>query len=42
MFHILVVGDDMHTRMLLSAILQNANYTVTTAANGEDALEVNA
>lgn len=40
MFHILVVDDDKHTRTLLSAILQNANYTVTTANNGEDALEV--
>lgn len=40
MFHILVVDDDKHTRMLISAILQNANYTVTTATNGEEALEV--
>lgn len=40
MFHILVVDDDKHTRMLLSAILQNANYTVTTANNGVEALEV--
>ncbi|MBQ8790080.1 MAG: response regulator transcription factor [Ruminiclostridium sp.] len=40
MFHILVVDDDKHTRMLLSAVLQNANYTVTTANNGEEALEV--
>lgn len=40
MFHILVVDDDKHTRMLLQAILQNANYTVTTAANGEEALDV--
>lgn len=40
MFHALVVDDDKHTRMLLSAILQNANYTVTAAANGEDALKV--
>ena len=40
MFHILVVDDDKHTRMLLSAILQNAHYTVTTATNGEEALEV--
>ena len=39
MFHILVVDDDKHTRMLLSAILQNANYTVTTANNGEEALD---
>lgn len=40
MFHILVVDDDKHTRLLLSAILQNANYTVTTANNGEEALAV--
>ncbi|MBE6880150.1 MAG: response regulator transcription factor [Ruminococcaceae bacterium] len=40
MFHILVVDDDKHTRMLLSAVLQNANYTVTTANNGEEALQV--
>ncbi len=40
MFHILVVDDDKHTRMLLRAILENANYTVTTAENGEDALDV--
>ena len=40
MFHILVVDDDKHTRMLVSAILQNANYTVTTATNGKEALDV--
>lgn len=40
MFHILVVDDDKHIRMLISAILQNANYTVSTATNGEEALEV--
>lgn len=40
MFHILVADDDKHTRMLLSAVLQNANYTVITANNGEEALEV--
>lgn len=40
MFHILVVDDDKHTRMLLSAILENANYTVTTANNGQEALEI--
>ena len=40
MFHILVVDDDKHTRMLLSAILQNANYTVTTANDGAEALAV--
>lgn len=40
MFHILVVDDDKHTRMLLRAILENANYTVTTANNGEEALAI--
>lgn len=40
MFHILVVDDDKHTRMLLQAILEEAGYTVTTADNGETALDV--
>ncbi len=40
MFHILVVDDDKHTRMLLSAILRNANYSVSTANNGKQALDV--
>ena len=40
MFHILVVDDDKHTRMLLSAILANANYTVSIASNGKEALSV--
>ena len=40
MFHILVVDDDRHTRMLMEAILKTENYTVFTAVNGEDALEV--
>lgn len=40
MFHILVVDDDKHTRMLVGAILENANYTVTTANNGQEALDV--
>lgn len=40
MFHILVVDDDRHTRMLLRAVLETANYTVTTADNGEEALEI--
>lgn len=40
MFHILVVDDDKHTRILLRAILEGANYTVSEAENGEDALEV--
>ena len=40
MFHILVVDDDKNTRLFLKAVLENANYTVTTAINGEDALGV--
>ncbi|MBE6674340.1 MAG: response regulator transcription factor [Ruminococcaceae bacterium] len=40
MFHILVVDDDKNTRLLLKAVLENANYTVSTATNGIDALEV--
>jgi len=40
MFHILVVEDDRHTRMLLQAILEHDGYTVYTANNGEEALEV--
>lgn len=40
MFHILVVDDDKHTRLLLNAVLQNEGYTVSSAKNGEDALEV--
>ena len=40
MFHILVADDDMHTRMLLRAVLESENYTVSTAENGEQALEL--
>lgn len=40
MFHILVVDDQKHTRMLLEAILRAENYTVFTAENGEEALRV--
>lgn len=39
MFNILVVDDDRHTRLLLSAVLGNAGYNVTTACNGIEALE---
>ena len=31
MFHILVADDDKHTRMLLRAVLESENYTVSTA-----------
>ena len=40
MFHILVVDDDRHTRILMQAILEAENYTVYTAENGKDALGV--
>ena len=40
MFHILVADDDKNTRRLLKAVLEAENYTVFTAENGEDALEV--
>ncbi len=40
MFHILVVDDDRHTRMLMEAILKADGYTVYTADNGASALEV--
>ena len=40
MLNILVVDDDKNTRMLLKAVLEGANYTVLTAENGEDALNV--
>lgn len=40
MIHILVVDDDKSTRMFLSALLKKNGYTVSTACNGEDALEV--
>ena len=40
MFNILVVDDDKNTRLLFKAVLEAENYTVLTAANGEDALAV--
>lgn len=39
MFHILVVDDDKNTRLLMRAVLEGENYQVTTAENGEKALE---
>ena len=39
MFHILVVDDDKSTRLLLRAVLEAENYTVTAACNGAEALE---
>ena len=40
MFHILVADDDRNTRRLLSAVLEAENYTVSAAADGEEALAV--
>ena len=40
MFQILVVDDDKNTRLLMKAVLQAENYSVHTAENGEEALEV--
>lgn len=40
MFHILVVDDDKNTRLFLSAVVAGAGYTVYTAENGVDALDV--
>jgi len=40
MFHILVVDDDKNTRKLFRAVLESEGYTVFTAENGEDALDV--
>ncbi len=40
MFHILVIDDDKHTRQLFQAILERENYTVSTAENGLQALNV--
>lgn len=40
MFHILVVDDDKNTRKLFKAVLENDGYSVTTAENGEEALEI--
>lgn len=40
MFHILVVDDDKNTRLFFKAVLEGSGYTVFTAGNGEEALEV--
>lgn len=40
MFHILVVDDDKNTRRLMRAVLESANYTVSTAEDGAKALEL--
>ncbi len=38
MFHILVVDDDKNTRKYIRAVLEAEGYTVSTAADGEEAL----
>lgn len=40
MFHILVVDDNKNTRRLMRAVLEAEHYTVFTAENGEEALQV--
>ena len=40
MFHLLVVDDDKNTRLFLTALLEEAGYTVSAASNGEEALEM--
>ena len=40
MFHILVVDDDKHTRLLFRTVLEAENYTVFTADDGISALKV--
>lgn len=40
MFHILVVDDDKNTRKYIQAVLENDGFSVSTACNGQEALEV--
>lgn len=40
MFNILVTDDDKNTRLLLKAVLEAENYTVFTATDGEDSLDI--
>ncbi len=40
MFHILVVDDDKNVRFVLREVLEIEHYTVFTAKNGEEALDV--
>lgn len=40
MFHILVVDDDKNTRKYLKAVLEEENYSVSCARDGEEALRV--
>lgn len=40
MFSILIVDDDKNTRQLIKAVLESERYTVFTATDGENALEI--
>lgn len=40
MFHILVVDDDINTRRLIKAVLEVENYQVSTAKDGQMALDI--
>ena len=40
MFNILVVDDDKNTRLFLKAVLEGSGYTVFSASNGIEALDV--
>lgn len=40
MFHILVADDDKNARLFFRAVLEGAGYTVSTACNGAEALDV--
>ena len=40
MFQILVVDDDKNTRLLFKAILESENFTVFTAYNGIEAMDI--
>lgn len=40
MFHILVADDDRNTRRYMQAVLEDAHYTVTTARDGAEALDI--
>jgi len=37
--NVLVVDDDLDTRELIATIIENAGYTVSTAATGREALD---
>ena len=40
MFHILVADDDKNTRKLIEAVLQAEGYTVSLAADGQEAMDI--